>query len=230
MIQKIEISYTAQSQVVCWDNITKTNRCRTWPQYSSLNDPDGFRNDIRGWWLEVPRTKREAAHLAFHSSGLRRRSHYDSLQLQISKTSKGLYFGAVYTFSKYMEAVSYLNANDARPERVISSSDRPQRFTVHGIYELPFGPGREFLGNSKGAVRRIAEGLQLLWVATYQVAQPLQFTSAQRIVNPTTTPIRSTAGSIRRSSFRSRHSRSTLSRVTWPTFALRVSGSETSRS
>src|SRR5262245_58945342 len=38
------------------------------------------------------------------------RSNYNSLQVQVSKRfAKGLTFGAAYTFSKYMEAISYLN-------------------------------------------------------------------------------------------------------------------------
>ena len=110
------------------------------------------------------------------------RSHYDSLQVQMTKrTSKGLYFGAVYSFSKYMEAISYLNANDVKPERAISIADRPQRVTLHGIYELPFGPGKPFLTNSKGLVRHLVEGWRAMWVATYQVSAPLQFTNAQRL-------------------------------------------------
>ncbi len=73
------------------------------------------------------------------------RSDYHSFQLQINKRmSEGLYFGLAYTISKFIEATSYLNPNDAGPERVISNSDRPQRFVVHGIYELPFGPANRF--------------------------------------------------------------------------------------
>jgi hypothetical protein len=51
---------------------------------------------------------------------------------------------ATYTWSKFMEATAYLNETDAAPEHVISDLDFPQRFTISGIWELPFGRGRRF--------------------------------------------------------------------------------------
>jgi len=110
------------------------------------------------------------------------RSHYDSLQLQVTKRlSSGLYFGAAYTVSKFMEATSYLNANDAKPSSVISDSDRPQRLALHGIYELPLGAGKPFLNSPNPWVRRLAGGWQLNWVITYQSMQALSFSGAERI-------------------------------------------------
>jgi hypothetical protein len=97
-------------------------------------------------------------------------SNYDSLQLQLNKRmARGLSFGGSYTFSKMMEATSYLNDNDASPEEVISNSDRPHRVVLHGLYELPFGPGKR-LGQVFG-------GWQLSWVATFQSGAPLDFAS-----------------------------------------------------
>ncbi|HEU0140308.1 MAG TPA: TonB-dependent receptor [Bryobacteraceae bacterium] len=97
------------------------------------------------------------------------RSHYDSMQLQVTRRmAQGLYFGAIYTVSKLMEATSYLNSNDAKPERVISNSDRPQRFVVHGIYEMPFGKGRRFLSGAHPVVGHVLGGWQLNWVGTFQ--------------------------------------------------------------
>ena len=75
-------------------------------------------------------------------------SHYDSFQFQLNKRmARGLTFGASYTFAKLMEATAYLNANDASPEEVISNSDRPHRVVLHGLYELPFGPGKRLEPN-----------------------------------------------------------------------------------
>lgn len=109
-------------------------------------------------------------------------SDYHSFQLQVNKRmTQGLYFGAAYTVSKFLEATSYLNPNDARPERVISDSDRPQRFVLHGIYDLPFGPGRRYLGAAHPVIRRIAEGWQLNWVVTYQSMQALSVPDAIRL-------------------------------------------------
>jgi len=110
------------------------------------------------------------------------RSGYHSLQLEISKRmSAGLYFGVSYTNSKYLESVSYLNANDAKPEKVISDADRPQRLVLHGLYELPFGPGRKFISSSNAVVKRIVANWQVNWVATFNSGAPLAFSSAERL-------------------------------------------------
>lgn len=117
------------------------------------------------------------------------RSHYDSLQLEVTKRmASGLYFGFAYTLSKYLQATSYLNANDARPENVISGSDRPQVLSAHGVYELPFGPGKPFLNSKHGWVKRIAGGWQVNWVVTYQSMQPLAFSGADRLFRSTNDP------------------------------------------
>jgi hypothetical protein len=110
------------------------------------------------------------------------RSHYDSLQVQATRRlSQGLYFGVAYTFSKFMEATSYLNANDAKPSSLISDSDRPQRLVLHGIYDLPFGSGKQFLNSSNPIMRRLVGGWQINWVVTYQKMQALSFSGAERI-------------------------------------------------
>jgi hypothetical protein len=62
------------------------------------------------------------------------RSNYDSFQLQATKRlSHGVQFGAAYTFAKYMEATSYLNSNDAKPEHVISDTDYPHHLVLSGL-------------------------------------------------------------------------------------------------
>ncbi|MGH9718650.1 MAG: carboxypeptidase regulatory-like domain-containing protein [Bryobacteraceae bacterium] len=104
------------------------------------------------------------------------RGRYDSLQLQISKRmSAGLYFGASYTASKFMEATAYLNANDAKPAKVISNSDRPQRLVLHGLYELPFGKGKRLLSSPNPVVSRVVGGWQMNWVVTFQSGPALVF-------------------------------------------------------
>ncbi len=110
------------------------------------------------------------------------RSWYHSLQLEVSKRmGKGLYFGVAYTNSKLIEATSFLNPNDAKVERVISDSDRPQRLVMHGLYELPFGPGRALLAGAHPVVRRLVEQWQFNWIVTFQSGAPLAFGSAERL-------------------------------------------------
>jgi hypothetical protein len=45
----------------------------------------------------------------------------------------GLQVQSNYTWSKTMEAVSYLNDTDPIPEHVVSNLDRPHRLTVSAI-------------------------------------------------------------------------------------------------
>lgn len=104
---------------------------------------------------------------------------YHSLQVQVSKrTSSGLLLGGAYTFSKLMEAQSFLNPNDTSPEHVISNSDRTHRLVLHGSYELPFGAGKPLLSSANGFWNRIAGGWQVSWIGTFQVGQPLEFADA----------------------------------------------------
>lgn len=70
-------------------------------------------------------------------------SWYHSLQTRFEKRfSQGFTANATYTFSKLMEATSFLNDTDPLPEKVISDSDRPHRFTLSWVWEMPFGRGR----------------------------------------------------------------------------------------
>ncbi len=117
------------------------------------------------------------------------RSWYHSAQVEISKRmANGVYFGIAYTNSKLMEATSYLNPNSAKLEKVISDSDRPQRLVVHGLYELPFGPGKPMLASSHPVVKRIVGNWQVNWVFTAQSGAPLAFANAERVSVSTNNP------------------------------------------
>lgn len=110
------------------------------------------------------------------------RSWYHSLQMEISKRmAAGLYFGVAYTNSKLMEATSYLNANAPAPEKVISDSDRPQRLVTHGLFEMPFGPGKKFASSSNPVLSRLVGNWQVNWVWTLNSGAPLAFGSAERL-------------------------------------------------
>ena len=110
------------------------------------------------------------------------RSRYDSVQMQASKRFRnGFQFGVAYTISKLLESTSYLNANDVRPEKVISNADRPQRFVAHGLWELPFGQGKPWLNSANPMLSRIVGGWQVNWVITYQSMDAMSFPDAVRL-------------------------------------------------
>jgi len=89
-------------------------------------------------------------------------SWYHSLQVRAERRLRsGLTVQANYTWSKFMQATSFLNGSDPMPEQVISGSDRPQRLVLNGIYELPVGRGKKFGAGWRGLPAALAGGWQL---------------------------------------------------------------------
>jgi hypothetical protein len=103
-------------------------------------------------------------------------SWYHSAQFTLEKRfSKGYTVSGTYTLSKFMQATETYQADDLRPTEVISDLDRPHRFVISGIYELPFGRGRHFGSNSNALVSRLIGGWQLSGVYTFQSGAPINW-------------------------------------------------------
>jgi len=103
-------------------------------------------------------------------------SWYHSMQFNLNKRfSRGYTFGLNYTWSKFMEAISYLNAADPRPTEVISDFDRTHRMTVNGIYELPFGKGRRLWSDVGSVASLFISGWQFSGIYQYQSGAPINF-------------------------------------------------------
>jgi hypothetical protein len=103
-------------------------------------------------------------------------SWYHSMQIRLEKRfSKGLSSSVSYTWSKTMEALSFLNAGDARLEEVISSQDRAHRIAVTWLYEIPFGRGKALAGHSNRIVSHVISGWQLQGIYVLQSGAPLAF-------------------------------------------------------
>jgi hypothetical protein len=89
-------------------------------------------------------------------------SYYHSLQVAAEKRmSQGLSFQLSWTWSKFMEATSYLNDTDASLEKVISDLDFTHRFVLSTIYELPLGRGRKWFSQLPYAAEILLGGWQL---------------------------------------------------------------------
>lgn len=87
---------------------------------------------------------------------------YHSLQVRAQRRLRsGLTLQANYTWSKLMEADSFLNPTDPMPEKVISTLDRPQRLVLNGLYEMPFGRGRKWGSSWRGVSNALAGGWQV---------------------------------------------------------------------
>jgi hypothetical protein len=89
--------------------------------------------------------------------------------------SKGYTIQGNYTFSKFMQATELMAQDDPRPMEVISDLDRPHRFAVSGIYELPFGRGRTFLSDVHPAASVLLSGWQLGGIWAYQSGAPINW-------------------------------------------------------
>lgn len=95
-------------------------------------------------------------------------SLYDGLEARLEKRlANGVRFMVNYEWSKRFEGVSYLNAQDTRPEKRIAADDRPQHLVVTSTYELPFGPDRRFRVHVPVA-GYLVSGWNLTEVYTYQ--------------------------------------------------------------
>ena len=107
-------------------------------------------------------------------------SIYHSLQLSLDRRFKnGLSAGAHYTWSSFIDAASdpfnasvrgevaiAQNSFERRADRARSTYDRPQRFTVNAVYELPFYRGQT------GALGRFLGGWQVGGILTLQSGTP----------------------------------------------------------
>ena len=99
---------------------------------------------------------------------------YNSVQTSVQKRyAHGLSVTGSYTFSKNIQALSYLNPQDSAPARTIVPFDRTHVLVIAPIYELPFGPGRAFLPTSHGLISRLVGGWQLMGNFTYQSGVPM---------------------------------------------------------
>ncbi|MBV9406752.1 MAG: hypothetical protein JO211_15505, partial [Acidobacteriaceae bacterium] len=120
---------------------------------------------------------------AFESVG---RLWYDSLQINaVKRYSSHLVLALVYTFSKNLDGTNFVNPQDPAPTKMLSSSDRPNRLVLSGVYQLPFGKGRKFLGSVNRAEELIVGGWEYNFIGTLQSGTPFSNpTNVNQIANP----------------------------------------------
>ena len=103
-------------------------------------------------------------------------SWYHSMQAVVERRfANGISGKLTYTFSKQMDAITYLNPGDPAPYRTISGNDRPHHVGISALYDLPFGKGRLLLSQSPTPVRQIVGGWQLGGVVHIWSGTPLSF-------------------------------------------------------
>jgi hypothetical protein len=105
------------------------------------------------------------------------KTSYDALFVRLEKRfTKGLSFLATYTYSKALEWSSQLNPWEPLEER-ISWADRPHRFIVATVAELPFGKGRKFGNEGPSLMDAVLGGWTFSANYNFQSGEPLTFSS-----------------------------------------------------
>ncbi len=116
-------------------------------------------------------------------------SIYHSFQAQLTRRfTHGANLTSAFTWSRSMDATQYLNPSDPQPWYGVSANDRTFRFSTGGIYQLPFGPGRDYL-NSGGVISQVIGGWQVQGVYQVQSGQPLEFDPASLQTSGTSLPV-----------------------------------------
>jgi hypothetical protein len=102
-------------------------------------------------------------------------SHYNSLQATISRRWKDGYVQAAYTYSKSTDATStgntafntaYNDQSNINASRGLSDFDRPQRFVISYVYDLPF------FHSATGLKRVVLDGWGVSGVTIFQSGTP----------------------------------------------------------
>ncbi|MCX6633577.1 MAG: carboxypeptidase regulatory-like domain-containing protein [Acidobacteria bacterium] len=91
------------------------------------------------------------------------------------RMSKGLLLSANFTHSRLTERVSYPNGGDLTLEKRVSTYDRPNTFSVSGLYQLPFGKGRRFFSSARGAANVVLGDWAVASLYTYHEGAPLSW-------------------------------------------------------
>jgi hypothetical protein len=106
-------------------------------------------------------------------------NRYNALQMQASKRfAQDFSLNLTYTFSKLKEKVTYLNPSDTELEDRISTDDRPHRFTLAAVYQLPVGRGRLLGSDMNRFLDAVIGGWQLNGTYEWQQGQPIPLSQA----------------------------------------------------
>ncbi|MBI2684840.1 MAG: carboxypeptidase regulatory-like domain-containing protein [Acidobacteria bacterium] len=116
---------------------------------------------------------------------------YHSLQVKATRRFKhGLAMQGSYTWSKTLEEVALLNAQDAnlsdlrasRAEKRLAEFDIPHTISVVSSYDLPFGKSRQFLSGMHPVADTILGGWSISAQYIRRGGQPIDFPNAAPLV------------------------------------------------
>jgi len=98
---------------------------------------------------------------------------YNSAQVTFEKRAKSsLNMIATYTLSKQIEQWGFQDTQKNIVQRGLYVWDRPHRFTVGSVYQLPIGPGRHFLSGTNRFWGKVLEGWENNLIFQWQAGRP----------------------------------------------------------
>ncbi|MBI3209459.1 MAG: TonB-dependent receptor [Candidatus Solibacter usitatus] len=119
------------------------------------------------------------------------KQRYDSLQIKVTKRfARGLTFLGSYTVAKTLEQVSLQNAqslNFASPastplvKQPADQIDIPRKFNFAGVYDLPFGKGKQFANGVPKAIDLFIGGWSANWNITYSKGWAVAYPDAAQL-------------------------------------------------
>jgi hypothetical protein len=102
------------------------------------------------------------------------KSWYNALQITVLQHSwHNLDMTSTYTYSKDIQAITFLNPEDSVPAHSAAPWDRTHRLVVAPVYELPIGRGKAYLNQENRVVDRFIGGWQTAMVYTWQTGAPM---------------------------------------------------------
>lgn len=124
------------------------------------------------------------------------RYNYNALQVEFRRRfSRGLYFQANYTFSKTLSNSPgtdqrrqefELDSNNPDLEYSRAEYDQTHVFNFNSLYELPFGRGKRFLGDTGSLLDRIVGGWQFNSIVKVASGAPFTFVDPRTTFNRAT--------------------------------------------
>ncbi len=122
-------------------------------------------------------------------------SNYHALQAELRRRfSGGLQFQVAYTFSKAITdtpgsltnqsgSESYWTFRDKRFDRQRAGFDQRHRLVANAVYELPFGKGKQFLGDSSTLVNQLIGNWSIGGIMTRSTRGPFGVSSGRATFN-----------------------------------------------
>ena len=126
-------------------------------------------------------------------------SNYNAMEIELRRRfSNGLQFQADYTWSKAMgnatdaqgnnqsDLVERLTLRNPKADYRRSTQDQTQRFVANAVYDLPFGKGRNYLGNTSDGLDRLVGGWTIGAIVTWSTGVPWFVGSGRTTFNNST--------------------------------------------